>query len=86
MATVDMNERPLIMPENYNFSARSTNWSDYKKSFILRTDAVWEKYKMYAYFYNLYKYVSRCCVDYFRTNGFMKTGSITISHGNMLTR
>lgn len=57
MATIEMNERPLKMPENYDFSTRKVDWKNFKDSYILRTDAVWEKHKLYAYFYNLYKYV-----------------------------
>jgi hypothetical protein len=50
-------ERPLKMPENYDFSQRKVDWSRYKKDYLLRTDAVWEKSKLYAYFYSLYKAV-----------------------------
>ncbi len=50
-------ERPLTMPENYDFSQRKVNWNNYKNDYILRTDAVWEKYKLYAYFYSVYKAV-----------------------------
>jgi hypothetical protein len=31
-------------PEDYDFSNKGINWKDYSKDFILRTDAVWEKY------------------------------------------
>lgn len=48
-------ERPLKMPENYDFSARKVNWATYKKDFLLRTDAVWEKEKLKGYFYAIYK-------------------------------
>lgn len=50
-------ERPLKMPQNYDFSQRKVDWSRYKKDYLLRTDAVWEKSKLYAYFYSLYKAV-----------------------------
>ncbi len=50
-------ERPLQMPEKYDFSQRKVDWSKYKKDYLLRTDAVWEKSKLYAYFYSLYKAV-----------------------------
>ncbi len=43
------------MPKNYDFSTRKVEWSKYKPYFILRTDAVWEKSKLYQYFYSLYK-------------------------------
>lgn len=48
-------ERPFKMPENYDFSTRNVNWKKYDKEYLLRTDAVWEKSKLYAYFYSLYK-------------------------------
>lgn len=51
------NERPLKMPENYDFSQRKVDWGRYKNDYLLRTDAVWEKSKLYAYFYSLYKAV-----------------------------
>lgn len=49
--------KPLKMPENYDFSQRKVNWKSYSNDFLLRTDAVWEKYKLFAYFYSLYKAV-----------------------------
>jgi hypothetical protein len=52
------NERPLKMPENYDFSQRKVDWSKYKSDYLLRTDAVWEKSKLFAYFYSLYKAVT----------------------------
>ena len=55
-ATIDL-QRPLQMPENYDFSQRHVNWQEYRQDFLLRTDAVWEKSKLYAYFYSLYKAV-----------------------------
>lgn len=45
----------LKMPETYNFDTRKTDWSKYKPYYLLRTDAVWEKSKLYQYFYSLYK-------------------------------
>jgi hypothetical protein len=52
-------ERPLTMPENYDFSQRKVDWKSYKNDYILRTDAVWEKAKLFAYFYSLYKSVGQ---------------------------
>ena len=43
------------MPRGYDFSVRNVNWRDYKKDFILRTDAVWEKSKLKDMFYASYK-------------------------------
>ena len=43
------------MPKDYDFSARNVKWNDYSKDYILRTDAVWEKSKLYDLFYTLYK-------------------------------
>jgi hypothetical protein len=51
-------EMPLKMPEGYNFSQRSVNWKKYDGDYILRTDAVWEKAKLYNYFFSLYKAVN----------------------------
>ena len=31
------------IPEDYNFSNEGIDWKNYKKDYILRTDAVWEK-------------------------------------------
>lgn len=45
----------LKMPENYDFSTRKTNWKLYKPYYILRSDAVWEKAKLYSYFYSQFK-------------------------------
>jgi hypothetical protein len=50
-------QRPLQMPEGYDFSQRKVNWGSYKRDYILRTDAVWEKSKLFAYFYSVYKAV-----------------------------
>ena len=47
--------RPLKMPKNYDFSVRNVDWSQYKKDFILRTDAVWERAKLLDIFYTQYK-------------------------------
>ena len=48
-------KRPLKMPKNYDFSVRNVKWSEYDKDYILRTDAVWEKSKLYDVFYTIYK-------------------------------
>ena len=50
-------EFPLKMPENYDFNQRKINWKKYDQDYLLRTDAVWEKTKLYSYFYSLYKAV-----------------------------
>ncbi len=46
------------MPEDYDFSTKKKNWSQYHNDFILRTDAVWEKGKLLdwfrCYFKNFY--------------------------------
>lgn len=58
MTTALVQEPPqfdLKMPQGYNFNTRNINWNLYKPYYILRTDAVWEKSKLYAYFYSLYK-------------------------------
>ncbi len=52
-------ERPLIMPDGYEFSARNVDWNSYKKDYRLRTDAVWEKEKLRQYFYAIYKGVNQ---------------------------
>ena len=49
------NRRPLKMPKNYDFSVRNVDWNQYKKDFILRTDAAWEKGKLLDVFYTHYK-------------------------------
>ena len=51
-------ERPLKMPEGYDFSSRKVNFGSYKRDFLLRTDAVWEKEKLSTYFYAIYKGVN----------------------------
>ena len=43
------------MPKDYDFSVRNVDWKSYKNDFLLRTDAVWEKTKLYDMFYLLYK-------------------------------
>ena len=48
-------QRPLKMPKGYDFSVRNVNWDDYKKDYILRTDAVWEKSKLLDMFQSHYK-------------------------------
>ena len=35
------------MPANYDFSNKGVRWSNYYKYFRLRTDAVWEKSKLF---------------------------------------
>jgi hypothetical protein len=50
-------ELPLKMPEGYDFSQRKVDWKQYDQDYLLRTDAVWEKGKLYSYFYALYKAV-----------------------------
>ena len=52
---VERGNRPLKMPKDYDFSVKNVNWDSYKKDYILRTDAVWEKTKLYDYFYTSYK-------------------------------
>jgi hypothetical protein len=37
-------------PDDYDFSNKGINWKDYSKDFLLRTDAVWEKYQLRDYF------------------------------------
>ena len=54
---LENNEMPIKMPENYDFSVKNVDWSKYKNDYILRTDAVWEKSKLYSYFYTIYKSV-----------------------------
>jgi hypothetical protein len=59
MVTIQATEEPktfdLKMPKDYDFSTRGVNWKSYKPYYILRTDAVWEKSKLYQYFYTTYK-------------------------------
>lgn len=43
------------MPKDYDFSVRKVNWNEYKKDYLLRTDAVWEKQKLFDVFYTYYK-------------------------------
>jgi cytochrome bd-type quinol oxidase subunit 1 len=50
-------EFPLQMPVGYDFNQRKVDWKSYDKDFLLRTDAVWEKSKLYNYFHTLYKAV-----------------------------
>ena len=54
-ATAQRGERPLKMPRNYDFGVRNVKWSQYEKDFILRTDAVWERSKLFDVFYTLFK-------------------------------
>lgn len=60
--------RPLRMPKNYSFSQRGVDWSEYKRDFILRTDAVWEKIKMKDIFYSFYKVRARVVRQNFAYN------------------
>jgi len=48
---------PITKPKDYNFSVKGLNWKKYDNDYLLRTDAVWEKAKLYSYFYSLYKAV-----------------------------
>ena len=48
-------EMSLKMPENYDFNTRGSDWKTYKPYYLLRTDAVWEKSKLYGYFHSMYK-------------------------------
>jgi outer membrane translocation and assembly module TamA len=50
-------ELPLKKPETYDFSVRRVDWKKYDNDYLLRTDAVWEKSKLFAYFHSLYKAV-----------------------------
>ena len=54
-ALVEKSKRPLKMPKNYDFSVRNVNWASYKRDYLLRTDAVWEKSKLLDLFYTHYK-------------------------------
>ena len=65
-STENRGQRPLKMPKNYDFSVRNVKWSQYEKDFVLRTDAVWEKSKLYDVFYTIYK--SKFLYDNFNNN------------------
>ena len=52
---VQRGRRPLKMPKNYDFSVRNVKWGEYKNDFILRTDAVWERSKLFDIFHVHYK-------------------------------
>jgi hypothetical protein len=52
---VQRGKRPLKMPKGYDFSVRNVNWKDYSNDFLLRTDAVWDKAKLYDIFHTFYK-------------------------------
>eukprot|EP00353_Schmidingerella_taraikaensis_P007116 CAMPEP_0185578714 /NCGR_PEP_ID=MMETSP0434-20130131/13099_1 /TAXON_ID=626734 ORGANISM="Favella taraikaensis, Strain Fe Narragansett Bay" /NCGR_SAMPLE_ID=MMETSP0434 /ASSEMBLY_ACC=CAM_ASM_000379 /LENGTH=238 /DNA_ID=CAMNT_0028196571 /DNA_START=47 /DNA_END=763 /DNA_ORIENTATION=+ len=54
-ATESRGQRPIKMPKNYDFSVRNVKWGQYDRDYILRTDAVWEKSKLYDIFYTIYK-------------------------------
>lgn len=45
----------IKMPKDYDFSIRNVDWKKYQPFYVLRTDAVWEKSKLYQYFYSSYK-------------------------------
>lgn len=62
-------QRPLKMPKNYDFSVRNVKWGQYEKDYILRTDAVWERSKLYDVFYTIYK--SKFLYDNFNNNYLM---------------
>lgn len=58
MSTIEIpqpKEFDVKMPNGYDFSTKGTNWKAYKPFYLLRTDAVWEKSKLYQYFYSMYK-------------------------------
>jgi len=57
-STYQETELPLKKPENYTFSVKNLNWKKYENDFLLRTDAVWEKSKLFSYFHSLYKAVN----------------------------
>ena len=48
-------KRPLKMPKNYDFSVRNVNWKAYKNDYLLRTDAIWERSKLFDVFYSHFK-------------------------------
>ena len=54
-AQVQKGQRPLKMPKDYDFSVKNVNWRSYDKDYILRTDALWEKSKLYDIFYTDFK-------------------------------
>ena len=47
--------RPMKMPKDYDFKVRNVNWAEYKYDYLLRTDAVWEKTKLFDHFYTMYR-------------------------------
>ncbi len=59
MSFATIEERPLQMPKNYDFSTRGVDWKKYENFFLLRTDAVWEKSKLLSIFYSTYKAVRK---------------------------
>ena len=52
---VQRGKRPLKMPKNYDFSVKNVDFDSYNKDYLLRTDAIWEKSKLYDVFYTMYK-------------------------------
>jgi len=69
-AMIDETQLPIQKPENYDFSVKNLNWKKYENDYLLRTDAVWEKSKLKAYFYSLYKAVnSLILIFYFNHKG-----------------
>lgn len=42
-------------PADYDFGTRGKDWRPYRAFFKLRTDAVWEKWKLYQFFHSFYK-------------------------------
>lgn len=55
METQQHPQMDIKMPKDYSFSTRNMDWSQFKPYYLLRTDAVWEKSKLYQYFYSSYK-------------------------------
>ena len=43
------------MPKNYDFGVRNVDWKSYKNDYLLRTDAVWDRSKLYDIFYSHFK-------------------------------
>ena len=51
-------KRPIKMPKDYDFKVRNVDWKEYKRDYLLRTDAVWEKSKLFDHFYSMYRIFS----------------------------
>ena len=76
----------LNMPKSYDFSTKSIDWNKYKPYYLLRTDAVWEKSKLYQYFYSLYKAPLYFNKDkYYRISELFQYESILHQRGGKLT-